>query len=53
MTDRCPKCGRRGSYQQKTIKGHAYWYFAHYQSKANLKWHYVGKALPNIDKEEN
>ena len=47
----CPKCGKPGSYQPKSVKGHTYWYFQHGDQKPP-KWHYVGKARPKGDSPE-
>ena len=45
MTSLCPKCGKPGSYQPKSVKGHTYWYFQHGDQKTP-KWHYIGKKKP-------
>jgi hypothetical protein len=56
----CPKCGKPGSSQQKTVYGgklkriYFYYYFAHYNStKRKLIWHYVGKSLLKIKEHIN
>ena len=46
MTSICPKCGKPGSYQPKSDKGHTYWYFAHSEPLGKLRWCYVGKKRP-------
>ena len=43
---KCPRCGKRGSYQPKSVKGHTYWYFAHSEPLGKLRWCYVGKKRP-------
>lgn len=49
-SDTCPKCGERGSIQNKAIKNrlgkvYVYKYFAHYD-KGKTRWCYLGRPSP-------
>jgi len=48
--DICPRCGQRGSLQNKIVrnrvgKRYVYQYFAHYK-KGGTRWCYIGKPKP-------
>jgi len=51
--NKCPKCGERGSIQNKAIRNrlgkiYVYRYFAHYD-EGRTRWCYLGRPRPQVD----